>query len=476
MNNFTSFTKIIAINEAAKLVSNDVMTVQEINEYLEKVGKKIPKQVADIVYLTAKYVLTSQKDIDDIRDANKSKLDKLAFKYNIPQSEIEDLWKLLKDLKTNLRLLPQYQTSSERAAFMAGRLIMSDITIDLETSAGRNDCAKLYKPLILKIVNSFVGKCPLSKPELMSAGMLGFTHAMNTWRKPAKNNPEDVENKSVPFKTYAGYCVRNQILQDINNLGYIVKTNWNTVKKEGSKLNALSLDGFGLNDEDDLKQDRLAILGIEDADFEISKDEEELFKDLYKFIDGKFKQRDIDIFYRYFGLNGYQKEKGKDIAKHLGITPSMVTGVIRWILNELKKDSRAMDILMELQRAYNESLMFDIMNLDREMMIEAILSDDTFILLEELTKWANKDVYINALDEALAMLEMSNKNDSKIIVKILEEEFDYLDKVFKANKKLIIKFLSEMYPTESFTKKTDVALLEYMSELSELYKKYVWKK
>ena len=32
-----------------------------------------------------------------------------------------------------------------------------------------------------------------------------------------------------------------------------------------------------------------------------------------------------------------------------------------------------------------------------------------------------------------------------------------------------------MYPTESFTKKTDVTLLEYMSELSELYKKYVKK-
>jgi hypothetical protein len=32
------------------------------------------------------------------------------------------------------------------------------------------------------------------------------------------------------------------------------------------------------------------------------------------------------------------------------------------------------------------------MALDKKMMIEAILSDDTFILLEELTKWSNKDV------------------------------------------------------------------------------------
>lgn len=471
MNNFTSFTKIIAINEASKLISNDIMTVKEINEYLEKVGKKIPKQVADIVYLTAKYSLVSQKDIDDIRDANKSQLDKLAFKFNIPQTEIEDLWKSLKELKTNLRLLPQYQTSSERSAFMVGKLVMSDITIDVESSAGRNACAKQYVGLVHKIVNDFVGKCPLGKPELMSAGQLGFVYAMNTWRKNVKNTPEGTDNKTVPFKTYAGYCVRNQILQDINNLGFVIKTNQHAVNKLGASiLQGKSLDGFGVNTDDDFKQDRLALLGVEDANHNLSKNEEDLFKELYKFIDGKFKQRDIDIFYRYFGLNGYQKEKGKDIAKHLGLGASTITAIINMILSTLKKDEKAMDILMDLQSAYNESLMLDIMNLDREMMIEAILSDDTFILLEELTKWSNKNVYINTIENAFDILD---DNECKIIKSILSEEFDYLDKVFKSNKKLIIKFLTAIYPTESFVKKTDVALLEYMDELADLYKKYI---
>ena len=266
MNNFTSFSKIIAVNEAAKLVSNEVMTIDEIKDYLEKVGKKIPKQVADIVYLTIKYNLTTQKSIDDIRDANKSKLDKLAFNYNIPQSEIEELWKSLKDLKTNLRLLPQYQTSSERAAFMSGKLIMSDITIDIETSAGRNACAKQYMPMVHKIVNGFVGKSRLDKPELMSAALQGFTHAMNTWRRSDKD-----DSKSVPFKTYAGYCVRNQILQDINNLSYTIKTNQYAVDKMGSKLVGISLDGMSFDTDDDFKQDRIAALGIEDANHNLSK-------------------------------------------------------------------------------------------------------------------------------------------------------------------------------------------------------------
>lgn len=466
MNNFTSFSQICAVNEATKLVSNDIMTVDEINSYLDAVGKKIPKQVADIIYLTAKYGLTTQQSIDNIRDANKSKLDKLAFNYNIPQIEIEDLWKSLKELKTNLRLLPQYQTSSERAAFMSGKLIMSDITIDIDTSAGRNACAKQYMPMVHKIVNGFVGKCRLDKPELMSAALQGFTHAMNTWRRSDKD-----DSKSVPFKTYAGYCVKNQILQDINNLSYTVKTNWYAVNKEGAgALIGMSLDGMTIDKDGEFKQDRLAELGIEDGNYNLTKSEEESWSDLYKLIENKFKQRDIDIFYRYFGLKGYHKEKGKDIAKSLSISPGMVTSVVTAILNTLKKDSKAMDILMDIQSTYNESLMIDIMNLDKDMMVETILGDDTFILLEELTKWSNKYVYINTLNDALHSI---GEADSKIITTILSKDFDYLDKIFKANKKVIIKFLSSMYPTESFVKKTDVTILEYMLELSELYKKYI---
>ena len=51
----------------------------------------------------------------------------------MPLNELEHLWETLKTLKNNIRLLPQYQTASERAAFMSGKLEMSDINIDLDT-------------------------------------------------------------------------------------------------------------------------------------------------------------------------------------------------------------------------------------------------------------------------------------------------------------------------------------------------------
>lgn len=463
MSNFTNFSNFAAINEAAKRISNEILSIDDINEYLESVSKRIPKQVADIVYLTAKYSLCTQKAIDDIRNANKGQLDKIAFNNNIPSAEIEDLWKGLKELKTNLRLLPQYQTASERSAFIKGKLLMSDITIDLDSSAGRNACAKQYMPMVHKIVNEFVGKSRLGKPELMSAALHGFTGAMNDWRKDGK------EDSAVPFKTYAAYRVRQQILDDINTLSFTVKTNWYGVKKMGSTmLSAISLDGM-MNDDGEFKQDHLSLLGSEDPNYNLSRSEEDQWSDLYKIIENTFKQRDIDVFYRYFGLKGHNKEKGKDIAKSLGISPALVTGIVTEILKKLKKNSRAMEILTSLQDSYNESLMFDLLNFDKDMIVDAILNDDTFILLEELTKWSNKDVYINTIETAFETLD---KKEKDTIINILLNDFDYLDKVYKSNKKTIVKFLNAVNPTDSFIRKSDVSILEYVDELSSLYKKY----
>lgn len=467
MNNFTKISKnfksFTSINEDSKLVSTEVLSKEDIVSYLDAVKKRIPEQIASIIYITAKFELCTQKDIDDIKNANKGQLSKIAFKHNMSNDEMVDLWESLKTLKANIRLLPQYQTISERKAFMSGKLDMTDITIDLETSSGRNACAKQYMPLVHKIVNGYVGKSKLSKPELISAGLHGFTSAMNDWRKNG-------DESAVPFKTYAAYRVKQQILNDINNLSYTIKTNQYGIAKMGSTaLTALSLDSAPRDAEGEFKQDRLKALGKEDSAMNLSPSERENWNTLFKLIEGTFKQRDVDVFYRYFGLKGYQKEKGKDIAKSLGIGPSMVTGIVKTILGKLKDNPKAMEILMDIQTSYNESLMLDIMNLDKNMMVESILADDMFILLEELTKWSDPEVFTSTIDNVFNSM---NDSEVKTIKNILSNDFEHLDKVFKSHKKLIIKFLGLMNPTESFNRKTDVTLLDNMNELGMLYKKY----
>ena len=463
MKNFTNFTNIAAINEAVKRTTNEVLSAKDITDYLDAVKKHIPEQVADTIYLTAKHNLMTQKDVDDIRNANKGQLNKLAFKYKISENEIEDLWEALKSLKTNLRLLPQYQTSSERNAFMNGKLLMSDITIDLDSSSGRNACAKQYMSMVHKIVNSYVGQSKLSKPELMSAALQGFTDAMNDWRKNG-------DESAVPFKTYASYRVKQQILNDINMYSHTVTTNWYGIKKMGaSALNAISLDSSPKSEDGEFKQDRLKFLG-EEPNYNLTPSDKDSWDELYKLIENTFKQRDIDIFYRHFGLKGYAKEKAKDIAKALGISASLVSGIINdVVLKTLKKNPRAIEILTSLRESYNESLMLGVMHYDKSMIVEAILSDDTFIMLEEITKWSNKDIYLNTVEMALSELAT---NEKKIIVTLLDNDFEYLDNHFKSYKKVIVKFLNLIYPTETFNRKSDVAILESMDELISLYKQY----
>ena len=62
--------------------------------------------------------------------------------------------------------------------------------------------------------------------------------------------------------------------------------------------------------------------------------------------------------------------------------------------------------------------------------------------------------------------------EQKIIKDILSNDFEYLDKIFKQHRKLLVKFLGLVNPTESYARKTDVAILEYVSELSDLFKKH----
>ena len=457
MHNFTQY-----INEARKKLELQVLKDTEVAEYIKAVSRVVSRDIQNLLFLTQKYSLFSTKQIESIRKTKKSNIEKRAQSLNIPLNDFEDMWNIVSKMKDNeLRALPQYQTAKERLGILQKKLRVSDLTIDLSNDKGKRDAIRMYTPLVYKIVNQFVGKSKLSKAELMSAAMVGFNDAINEW------DPNN--EKQVSFKTYASYRVRQQILNDINEFGHTFSgTNWyaaEKAKKGETKLDATSLDSF-MNDEGDWTNDHLAALGQEDKE----KDDTEHWKTVFKAIEDKFKVRDVDIFYRYFGLNGRKKEKSKDIAKSYGMSEGNIrNSVINKILAYLHSDKKLLSVLQDIQNIYNEGLMVEMIHMDREQILESLLNDDTFILLEELNRWTKKAVFNNAVEDALNMFK---DNDAKIIKDLLNGSFDDLDINYKKNKKLIVLFLTNMYPTETFVRKSDVSIIDRMTELQDIYKKF----
>ena len=448
------FTDII--NESKKQEYNGSITIKELEDYINKTSRILPNIVRDALYLVKKYEILEADDINDILSTNKSGINSLAKKFDITPDLMEDLWTLLKDLKSNIKLFPHFLTPSEQNALIKGTAKIEDLTIDLETTQGKNEVIKMYTPIVNKIVNQYVGKSKLSKNDLMSAAMEGFAKAIDEWDR----------SKGQLFKTYVSYRVQQQILNDMDKHGHSLSgTNWYATKKYGAEvLDAVSIDGMSRNEDGEIHQDRLAALGYNDG-----RDEEaevKQWKKVFEILEKKFKQRDLDIFYSYFGLNGYKKEKSKDIAKRYGMSEGNIrNSIINKILAFLKKDKQTLELLVSLMDSYNESLMIELFGCDRDTILERLSNDDIYILLEEITKWNNKDVFKRALNNSLL-------GNSDIILNILNGGFEEVDLNLKKYKKDIIKFLAGMYPTENMSKKTDVDIIEYMMELQEIYKKH----
>ena len=99
-------------------------------------------------------------------------------------------------------------------------------------------------------------------------------------------------------------------------------------------------------------------------------------------------------------------------------------------------------------------------------LLDSLINDDIFILLEELNQWVDKELFKVGIEKALSKL---SKSDSKYILDVLQKGFDYLDSTFKKNKKIIILFLGELYPTESLYNKSDVSIIEYMMDIYDAY-------
>ena len=388
--------------------------------------------------------------------------------------------KLAKRIKPELKGLPWFMTIEDFNAVVNKKKDIGDITLDLETEKGRDRCAKQYASLVVAIANNPKYKnSGLSWDGLISAGYLGLTKAMNDYHKPdeyidiEKDNIDKEETKKakgMSFKQYASFRIMQQILNDINELSRTVRITqyeYEKNKKEGNtkgNFNIVSVDE-PINDEGDTLVDRLVAFSDENDAFN-DRTADRKWSKIYKAIDGKFSTRVATTFYKYFGINGYKKMSGVEIAKEMNVTGAAVSLYVKNVMNFLKSNRETYNILVDLLALYTESL---ICNNPVSMISEVMINDDILLMLLESTQWSDKQVFNNAMGDAL---EGFDKTTKEFIVNCLEHDIDYIDEHYDDSRSFIVRFLENVYPTKCIRRKSDVEIISMMNELSESFKEH----
>lgn len=473
MNNFSN---IIEGRNRTSLDGVNLLS-HEIADYTKKMSKKLPQEVTNTIYLLQKYGITSGETVDEILVSNSGRLKTMAAELNITYQDIQDIKATLQKLGNNIKLLPMKMSEREREELIAGRKAMDDLTMDLETEKGRSAVIKQYGPLVYKIANQFIGKENLDKAELISVGFEGLTQAMNTYQKPIdKSELEDdaereeaEEAKRTSFKSWASYKIRWAILGEIYDNSRTIRMSYNDrrnayAKGETTSLTT-SLDRMaGKDGEEGSMQDYIA--GLATTDTLTASEQQKRWDKLFDELGKHFSKRDMVVFMKYFGLGGEKEEKGKDIAAEFNMTPAMVTHIVtKKILPYIKSNEDLMDIMSDLLAMRVESLMVNNMYKSGKELYEALLGDDVYLMLEEITRWRNPEVLFETVAHAMEPL-------SDTITEFLKGDENFATNNYKDNLKEVKEFLTNLYPTESFIHKPDEYILERLLEIINLWHKY----
>ena len=371
------------------------------------------------------------------------------------------------------------QQPEEFEGLMNGDRTLEDITIDLNSESGKAKVAKQYMSLVMGIANKYRNS-GLEWNGLVSAGMLGLTNAMRDYRQPdyyanlEGNETEAKKYKKLSFKQYAGWRIKQQILNDIQEYSRTVRITQHQYKKNvaaGNTLgnfNTVSVDGLSKDDEDrGLAIDRMIGLSgtSNNDDYELS----DTMRQLKSIIEKKFSQRDCVVFYKVFGLFGYDDMKQKDIAKELGVTPANVNIITKKIISYIQSERNAKELLQELYNHRFESLMLKNYDKSREDIMDALINDDIHVLLENILRLEDKTEFNNKVG---GVLENYNEQIRDFLIECMEKDFDFIDENYKTSKHIYMDFLENIYPTERLKNSTDIDILNRMALISDKFKEH----
>lgn len=218
-----------------------------------------------------------------------------------------------------------------------------EMKLDLKnlTDQQKNDLVAQYDCLINRITNQFYKKGLMPWDQLRSMALEGFALAINKY-DPTRSN--------MSFTQYAGFAIRNNIFNCVDEELRTVKLSHyaqkKTVEKGGNLFNTVSLDsGNSASDEDTHKHvNSYKMNAYTPAKFA----DGDVFEYLYSVLEENFSERDCKMFYMSFGLRGYDDTTGKAIAKEMGVSEGNVSQRIKKVITFIRKDDSICEMLQNL--------------------------------------------------------------------------------------------------------------------------------
>ena len=166
--------------------------------------------------------------------------------------------------------------------------------------------------LVVYIARKF--ECPnVTTEDLVSIGTIGLMKAVNTFDY----------SKNIKLATYASRCIENEILMFLR-------------KSSNSKIE-MSFDEPLSTDWDGNELTLRDVLGTEPDEISenIEYDDE---KKLLRKVVGSLPEKERNIMYQRFGMNGCKAHTQKQLADELGISQSYISRLEKRILAKIKKE------------------------------------------------------------------------------------------------------------------------------------------
>ena len=212
------------------------------------------------------------------------------------------------------------------------------------TEKEKTELVKQYEPLINKLTKQFTSQVKIDWESVKSMAYEGFMLAMLNY---------DDERSKLSFKQFAGWSIRNNILSSLDKELRTVSMSAYAQKKAAESgeatFNSVSLSvisGEGsVNGDDDSRSCKEFKYGVYERD---KFSDGDVYEYLYSRLEEHFPERDCEMFYRVFGLKGFDDEKGKDVAKRFGVSEGLVSQKVKKMILYIRGDEELNEMLANL--------------------------------------------------------------------------------------------------------------------------------